>query len=201
MRRSPFAAALLCIALACAAVPALGHAPSRDNQHACLHEGTPVVGAFRAPSRVEGTMSYLAPLGSSQPCGAFATAEWGSHARICHDAPQTYATQGAYCGPVVPPMGTATCTWSPVETSVPTGLVIGFDGVSGVLPVFNGFIQSSKGEGPVYGPFPGGSWRVANPYSLPGRVVAYPTNTALPPDAAAGVLAVADVSNVVCAIP
>lgn len=191
-----------------AAAPASGHPPgsasaSGDWHFSCLRlvgEEAPAPSA--APARVGETLSYVAPLGGALPCAAPDSAEWGSHVRLCHAPPFLGPRAGAYCGPVVPSGlagGAAVCSWRPLSTSVPTGLAIGFDAPIASISLGDGLIRhSTPGEERVFGPFPPGTWRVPNPLPVMGRVMAYPTNVALPPHAQAGVLVAADASEVVC---
>lgn len=102
-------------------------------------------------------------------------AEWASHAGGCAlgtilPAIVEGPIPGAYCGPFVPPGGTATCTWTPIPNTVPTGLVMGFEG-SG-----NWLIRLGDGEVPVFGPFLPGSWSVTSPTPCFAKVMAFPTN-------------------------
>lgn len=181
-------------------VPALaaGHPPAVDPHNSCMQPNH-VAAPRTPPVLVQQTLSYLAPLGTSLPCGAAATAEFGSHAPGCPPPPWTGPMPGGYCGPMVAPGGTATCTWWPNVNTVKTELVIGFDGLPNGP---NGFVDLvTQGERPVWGSFPPGGWRVPNPYPVWARVIAFPTNIALPPDPSAGALAPGDSNYVVCVTP
>lgn len=189
------------VAASLALLPALasGHPPGADPHNSCL-QPRDEAGPASPPVLVQQTLSYLAPLGTSPlPCGPAATAEFGSHAQQCPPPPWTGPVAGAYCGPMVGAGLTATCTWNLNVMTVPTRLVIGFDG----LPAGpNGFVSLvADGERPVFGPYGPGSWRVINPYGVPARVMAFPTNVAMPPDPAAGVLAPGDSNWVTCVTP
>lgn len=189
--------ALLGAALLLPAI-AIAHPPAVDPHNSCLqrnaHEGKPT-----PPVLVKQTLSYLAPLGTSLNCQPNDWIEWGSHADRCPPLPFIGPVAGAYCGPGVPPMGTATCTWWPVQNSVPTELVIGFDGLGGGP---NGFVNLvAQGERPAWGTFPPGAWQVFNPYPVGARVIAFPTNIALPPDPLAGALAPGDLNDIICVTP
>lgn len=180
-------------------LPALAnaHPPAGDPHNSCLqrdaHQWEPT-----PPVLVKQTLSYLAPLGTSLPCQPGDWIEWGSHSPACPALPWVGPIAGAYCGPGVGPGLTATCTWWPVQNSVPTELVIGFDGRGGP----NGRVNLiTDGERPAYGTFPPGAWRVVNPYPVGARVIAYPTNIALPPDPLAGVLAPNDLNDIICVTP
>ena len=189
------------------------HPPSVDSHNSCVVKvlnvttTSPLVPVLR-------TLSYLAPLGTSLPCpGATpwgpTVAEWGSHASACTGGEG--AILGAYCGPVVPPGGFATCAWFPIADSVPTGLIIGFDGYLAPfpppgkpgLPGMDGFVSfATAGELPVFGPFPASptignpiGWTVPNPYPVPARVIAFPTDVGPYPP---GALGTADVNLVQC---
>lgn len=194
------------LALVLLPAPASGHPPgggSGDWHFSCLRmAGEAAPGPAAAPARVGETLSYLAPLGTSLPCAAPDSAEWGSHVRLCHAPPFLGPRAGAYCGPVVPSGlagGAAVCTWNPVSTSVPTGLVVGFEAPLVSISLGDGLIRHTQpGEERVFGPYPPGTWRVPNPLPVVGRVLAFPTNLALPPDPLAGAASAADASEVVC---
>lgn len=204
MNRTLLAAALVLVAL----VPAfaLAHPPAFDPHNSCVvRDGKPAEDVPRVP--VDGTLSYLELAGRSLPCKRdFHYSEFGSHAKDCPPPPTVGAIAGAYCGPLVLPGDTATCSWKPVLLRYPQeiyGFIIAFDRPAGPLPtLYNGFIRFSDGEVPVFGPFPPGAWTVPNPY--PGeiaRVIAFPTNAALPPDPSAGALSPADLHEVGCVTP
>lgn len=204
---------LLVAALTLTLAPALAsaHPPAFDPHNSCVvrydHQGTttPLV-------LVQDTLSYLWPKGRSLPCpdsfkyGLGPTiAEWGSHAGACPPPPFEGAINGAYCGPVIPPWpATATCAWFPLLNSVPTGLIIGFDGFrppAPGVPGQDGFVNfMTSGEAPVYGPFPPSptpinpiGWTVPNPYGVQARVIAFPTNTDM-----SGRLAPGDLNLIQC---
>lgn len=190
----------LAILLAALLLPALawGHPPAADPHNSCHvrddHRGDPT-----PPVPVQGTLSYLDALGASPlPCVVPPDAgEFGSHADPCPPPPFTGPAFGVYCGPVVPPAASATCTWRPVQNTVPTELIIGFD-----AKPFNGRVNLvADGERPVFGPYAPGSWTVWNPYAVSGRVMAFPTNVAPPGDPLWGVLAPNDVNEVICVTP
>lgn len=197
-----------------ASVPSFAgaHPPAADPQNSCVvkyeHPGTVDV----VP--VVGTLSYLAPLGTSLPCPGATNwgptlAEWGSHASPCPALPFVGPVAGAYCGPLVAPGGFATCALVSVVNTVPTGLIIGFDGfVPPGAPGQDGVVNFlSSGEVPVFGPFPpslmpdpaiGGSTTghtVPNPYPVSARVIAYPTDIGPYPP---GTLAPTDLNLVKC---
>ena len=158
---------------------AVGHPPGADPHAACVepfpHKGVPT------PMVTVRLTSYLDVLGASPlPCGAAATAEFGSHSPACPAPPFVGAIPGAYCGPVVGPGMMANCEWAPGVMTVPTELVIAFD-----PQPYAGFVTPAA---PAYGPYPPGPWSPPNPYGVPARVIAFPTNVALPPDPAAGAL-------------
>lgn len=181
---------------------ASAHPPAADPQNSCLLDyGFP--GGPSPFPLVDQTLTYLAPIPTSliaclappppappgfTPYPSSYVAEWGSHADPCPGAGVT--VRGAYCGPVVPPGGTATCTWQPDINTVPTMLTIGFDrtGDGRVDVLFNG-------ETPVFGPFPPGPWKVPNPYPVPAQVIGYPTSM-IP--FVPGTLAPSDANWVVC---
>src|ERR1051325_538606 len=186
--------------------------PAGDLHNSCV---TPAgaMGPFTLPPlpTVPATMSHFMPLGTSLPaCFALGpgmapfapyVSEWGGHGPGCPPPPFVGAITGAYCGPVIPPGGAATCSWVPVFNTVPTGLVLGFGAVGALpplfppppppaLPVTPGFVNLAvSGELPVFGPFPPSTstlpptgWTVFNPYvppflpPTPARVIAFPTD-------------------------
>lgn len=81
---------LLLVVPPLALVPGLvvAHPPVADPHHACTAAG--------------GTLGCTAPAST-----------WGSHAAACAPPPFVGPAAGVFCGPVVPPGGTATCTWAP----------------------------------------------------------------------------------------
>lgn len=178
-------------------LPALvaAHPPAADPHNSCLVDKG-VSGPPTPPVLVSGTHSYLAPAGTSLPCAP--TFEWGSHAKACAGGGGVVGpVPGAYCGPIVPAGGTATCTWTPVVNTVPTRLVIGFD------VTFNGLVRHVEGEKMVFGGpappgFPPGSWTVPNPYGVAAPVIAFPTAIGpFPP----GLTAPNDQNLVICVTP
>lgn len=188
MRRTFWTTAL---AVALMVLPALaaGHPPVADPHNSCL-QPFQRAGPKTPPVRVVDTLSYLAPLGSGLPCTPADVAEWGSHAPPCPPPPFVGPIPGAYCGPVIPGGALITCTWVPVLNTVPTELVIGFDGLGGGP---NGFVNlAGQGERPVWGTHPPGAWTVVNPYGVPARVIAFPTNIGGP------ALAPGDLNDVFC---
>lgn len=174
---------LIVLILAFALLPtfASAHPPAADPDNACVGlratAGTP-----SATSTVPAVLSYVAPSGTSIPlCRAFGPIEWGGHAS-CGSVLVVGPVAGAYCGPLVLAGATATCTWTwagGVHKAVTPdflGLVIGFD-----TPLYNGMISMTlEREGPVTTPLAPGAWTVTNPYNEPARVLAFPTNTAMP---------------------
>lgn len=133
---------------------------------------------------VRGTLSYIQ---STPPPGDLSLhcegitgslTEWGSHASGCPALPGIVAVNGVFCGPLVPAGGTVTCTWFPLQSTLLTGLVIGFDrGL--IFPLANGFIRVADGESPVLGPFIALTFlsvEVTNPFHMETRVMAFPTN-------------------------
>lgn len=164
---------------------AMGHPPAVDTHAGCLQP-------FNRPAPavptvvVQQTLSYLDFLGTSLACPAAATAEWGSHSPPCPAPPFVGPIPGAFCGPLVPAGGFATCTWWPGLNTVPTELVIGFD-----PKPFGGVVVP---PGPVFGSYPPGSWAAPNPYPTTARVIAFPTNIQV----GTGVLAPGDWNNVGC---
>lgn len=158
MRPASFAvlAAVTALALAGAALDA--SALSR----ACINSPTPTPGPLPLPL-VTGTLGFVLS------GGCISGLDY--HVSTAPPCPGIGAQPGEYCGPVIPPLGQATCTWFPVFNSVPTGLYAGFD-VSG-----DGNVLDPSGE-TVEGPipaFPGGAV-LTNPFSAPARIIAYPTN-------------------------
>jgi hypothetical protein len=189
-------------------LPLVGaHPPAPDPHNSCVSPvGQP--GPFSLPVLVRGTLSYLAPLGTSIPAcmgpGPFGpyTSEWGSHAPACPPPPFVGAIPGAYCGPLVPPGGTGTCSWIPVLNTVPTQLIVGWDGyIPPGAPGLDGFVNvvtTGGAEVPVFGPFLPGAWTVPNPYPVPARVIGFPTDVGpFPP----GTLAPGDLNLVICVTP
>ena len=196
------------------AVPAfaLAHPPAVDPHNSCVVRGHD--GVFTVPTQSVSTLSYLWPMAGPEPtlkCQQYPpqfgpyTSEWGSHAAGCPPPPFVGVVAGVFCGPVVPPGGTGTCSWIPVQNTVPTGLIIGFDGFRAQgAPGFDGFVNLvTSGEIPVFGPFPSSTstvppkgWTAPNPYGVPARVMGFPTNIAF-----TGVLAPADSSLVICVTP
>lgn len=151
-------------------VPALavGHPPAADPHAGCLQNvGQP--GPAQPMAVVNGLFSYLAPLGVSLACPAVAASEWGSHAAACPPPGFVGPAGGVFCGPVIPAGGFATCSWALGANPVPVELVIGFE----PWPFPAGVVAP---PGPVYGTFPAGSWTVPNPFGVPARVMAFPTN-------------------------
>lgn len=203
MKRSLLLAALVVVAL----VPAFAfaHPPAADPHHSCVvHQYQKASDVPKVP--VQSMLSYLAPVGTSLPCPLdIHIFEFGSHAGRCPVSPPTTGTTaGAYCGPLILPGETATCSWSPVNMAFPPetyGLIIGFERPSGALPLsFNGLVRlTGEGEVPVYGPFRPSSVTVPNPYPTEvARVVAYVTNVAQPPDPLAGALSIPDLHEIGC---
>lgn len=166
--------------------------PAFDPHNSCV-ASVVFTGPFVLPPlpAVPATFSHFAPLGTSLPAcfgpGPFApyVSEWGGHGAGCPAPPFVGAVAGAYCGPVIPPGFFATCSWIPVLNTVPTGLVIGFDGFApGGFPGADGFVNLfASGEVPVFGPYPPSTstipptgWSAPNPYPVPARVIAFPTD-------------------------
>jgi hypothetical protein len=203
---------LVLLALGIAAMTPLvvsAHPPWTDLHNGC---NVPAVAGGGAPppkDPVVGTLGYFAPLGSfPTPCPAGTVQEWGSHAAPC----PTHSTvvgpvPGAYCGPVIPVGGFAKCAWTPVLNTVPTGIVIGWDIYhgNGIPPdgLQNYYVSTFPTPAPwrepwVYGPYPPspGVWAIPNPYPLPARVIAFPTQ--LTSNTPIGALGSADVNLVTC---
>lgn len=191
---------LLLAALLIASVPyvATAHPPVADPQDSCLLRTAKDAPPLQ-PVNVPGTLTYLAPLGTSNPACAMPppsppippalayTDEWGSHANTC--AGILGPIPGAYCGPIVPALGTATCTWAPVFNTVQTALTIGFDQDG------DGLVRWGGGDVYTVGPFPQGTFRVPNFYNVPAQVIGYPTSLN------GGMLAPGDTNRVVCVTP
>lgn len=172
----------------------IAHPPAADPSNACVLAPRMYPQGL-VPVLVQGTLSYIAPLGTSLPCGPPAISEWGSHAPPCPAPPFVGAAPGEYCGPVVPPGGAVLCTWVPVLNTVPTRLYVGWD-----LAPFDGFVNFFTGETVIYGPMtfniPGVTgWFVANPYATSARAIAYPTNIGPYPP---GAVAPGDQNLVIC---
>jgi hypothetical protein len=195
---------LLTLSFALVAPVASAHPPAGDPHNGCVAYVQKPAAAPAPNTLVVGTVSYFAALRASLPCGEGtpnsrdpfgnpATLEWGSHAASCKGVVNA-AVNGAYCGPLVPPGGAVTCSWTPVLNTVPTGLVIGWDvnrdGFQNLVP--------TNAEPWVYGPYPQfqPAWTVLNPYPAPAQAIAFPTQTApLFPGAA---LAPGDLNLVAC---
>lgn len=180
------------------------HPPAADPHNGCLTKLQRPAPQPAPGAPVIGTLSYFANPGTSLKCGQGTelfrdpfgnpvVGEWGSHAAPCPGV--HVAVSGAYCGPIVPPFGAVSCSWTPVLNTVPTGLVIGFDVNGDGLQNF----APTGAEPWVYGPytqFPT-AWTVQNPYGVPAQAIAFPTQTN-PLFPGAG-LAPFDVNRVICA--
>lgn len=177
--------ALLTLSFVLVAPAASAHPPAGDPHNGCVVYVQKTAPQPVPTTLVTGTLGYFAALRTSLPCGEgtpnyrdpfgnLVTQEWGSHAASCKGVVNA-AVPGAYCGPLVPPGGSVTCSWTPVLNSVPTGLVIGWDqnrdGFQNLVP--------TNAEPFVYGPYTQfqPAWVVANPYPVPAQAIAFPTQT------------------------
>lgn len=168
---------------------ALGHPAGFDPHNACLAPGA-FPGPFTPGPTVIGTWGYVDFVGTL-PCPGF-TPPWGDDsAAACLLPPFTGPIPGMYCGPLVLPFLSTTCSWAPLVNTVPTGLVIGFD----EFPYDGTVNLVTGGEGPAVGPFPPGAWTVVNTNALPARVIAYPTDLSTP---GVPITAGADTNAVIC---
>lgn len=183
--------ALLLVGLLLLPSPGEAHPPAADASKACVvGHNEPGPGAVPLPL-VDQLLSYLwlFPTAISPLClPLFFDAGWASHAPACPLPPFEGPFIGNYCGPVVLPGGSTVCTWTPDINTLPTRLIVGFDtNADGLI--------TDPAETPVLGPFDPGSWTVPNPFALPARVIAYPTNVGPHPP---GATSAGDANFVLC---